>query len=270
MKSPAPQIEIYFDGIDSSRYGLVEAEYTLDGKPLSAPNLKAPEQKGQLLFTGNVTPGNHSVTAKLVFLEGGNKVFTYVKGTRFKLPGHWTLTAQRGLLLRLRTHVEVDDGQSDPKKRLELKAEVEPKMLAAVDDGSLPPLPNAKRAVEDAGLKVATAPRVKKKSDPDTAAATDEGDDNPARAGKRRPSGTDGTALAQSGAPDAGDLAAAVPPDAGVSLASAEPPDAGGLAPVAVVTPAEGGSRGWLAWGLGAAVAFGLLAWFVLAKRRRS
>src|SRR5262249_40386400 len=66
--------------------------------------------------------------------------FDYGGGTKFKLPGKFIFTAQRGLLVRVHTRVEVDDG-AELKKRLQLAGKVEVDLRGKLEDGALPPPP---------------------------------------------------------------------------------------------------------------------------------
>ena len=138
-RMPPPSLEIRFDGIDSSRYELLEATFALDGKPLKTqPPRGVGERRASLLFFDLVPPGEHVVTATLTYKEVAPEGFFAISGYKFTLPGRFTLTAQNGLVMVLRAWVEVNDGASDLKQRLELVASAEPMMIARMADDSGP------------------------------------------------------------------------------------------------------------------------------------
>ncbi|HME91534.1 MAG TPA: hypothetical protein VKE49_08925, partial [Myxococcaceae bacterium] len=142
MVKPSPaSVEIVFDGIDSTRYQLLDASFDLDGQPLPK---KVPSGKSAgptVLFAGDLAPGSHTVMASLVYEQSaGAGMFNYGGGTKFKLPGKFIFTAQRGLLVRVHTRVEVDDG-AELTKRLQLAGNVDVDLRGKLEDGALPPPP---------------------------------------------------------------------------------------------------------------------------------
>lgn len=142
MVKPSPaSVEIVFDGIDSTRYQLLDASFQLDGESLPK---KVPTGKSAgptVLFAGDLQPGSHTVTARLVYEQAAAAgMFNYGSGTKFKVPGKFIFTAQRGLLVRVHTRVEVDDG-AELQKRLQLAGNVDVDLRAKLEDGILPPPP---------------------------------------------------------------------------------------------------------------------------------
>lgn len=131
-RSPPPSLEIRFDGIDSGRYSLLEAEFALDGQPL--PKKAMAQEKGAVLFFNMVQPGDHVITATLVYQEPRKDDLFGSPGLRFKLPGRFIITAQNGLVMRLRTKVRVNEAAADPKDRLALVATAEPMVVAALEE----------------------------------------------------------------------------------------------------------------------------------------
>jgi len=143
-RMPPPSLEIRFDGIDSSRYELLDATFALDGAPLKQqPPRGVGERKASLLFFDIVSPGEHVVTATLAYKEVTPDGFFSYSGYKFTLPGRFTLTAQNGLVMVLRAWVEVNDGAADLRQRLELVASAEPMMVAKMADDSSPTPPAA-------------------------------------------------------------------------------------------------------------------------------
>jgi hypothetical protein len=136
-RMPPPSLEIRFEGIDSSRYELVEATFSLDGTPLKEqPTRGVGEKRASLLLFDIVSPGEHVVTATLAYKEVAPDGFFTYSGLKFTLPGRFTVTAQNGLVMVLRAWVEVNDGARDPRQRLELVASAEPRMVARMADES--------------------------------------------------------------------------------------------------------------------------------------
>lgn len=141
VKLPAASVEIVFDGIDSSRYQLLEASFELDGQslPKKIPTGKA--GGSTLLFAGDLLPGSHTVAARLVYEQAGApSIFDDGNGTTFKVPGKFIFSAQRGLFVRVHTRVEVDDG-AELQKRLQLAGNADVDLRAQLEDGNLPAPP---------------------------------------------------------------------------------------------------------------------------------
>ena len=137
---PPASIELRFDGIDSTRFELLDSHFEVDGVAVERGlAVGGVSTQSQILFFAVVTPGEHLVTASLTFKEArGASLFQYVEGYRFKLPGRFHLTAQRGLVLGLRLKVHADALATDLRRRLTLEARLEPKMVAQLDDGTMP------------------------------------------------------------------------------------------------------------------------------------
>ncbi len=141
VKLPAASVEIVFDGIDSTRYQLLEASFELDGQSLPK-NVPTGKSGGPtLLFAGDLLPGSHTVAARLVYEQaGGASIFDDGNGTKFKVPGKFIFSAQRGLFVRVHTRVEVDDG-AELQKRLQLAGNADLDLRAQLEDGNLPAPP---------------------------------------------------------------------------------------------------------------------------------
>jgi hypothetical protein len=141
VKLPAASVEIVFDGIDSSRYQLLEASFELDGESLPKKIPAGRAGGPTLLFAGDLLPGSHTVAARLVYEQaGGASIFDDGNGTKFRVPGKFIFSAQRGLFVRVHTRVEVDDGAELPK-RLQLAGNADVDLRAQLEDGNLPAPP---------------------------------------------------------------------------------------------------------------------------------
>ncbi len=134
VKLPSATVEVFFDGIDSTRYKLLESSFALDGQPI------APREGTNVLYAGELAPGKHTLTTTLLY-EAPAPIHGSVK---YKVPGKFIFTAQRGVLMRLRTRIEVDDG-AEPSKRLQLMGQAETDLRAKLEE-ALPPPPERKPA----------------------------------------------------------------------------------------------------------------------------
>lgn len=160
-RAPPPSLEIRFDGIESGPYELVEAELALDGQRLPAqPALGkgGGGGPGAVLFFGMVQPGEHVVTATLVYREPRQDDLFGSSGLRFKLPGRFIITAQNGLVMRMRTWVQVNAAAADPRDRLALVATVEPMVVSALEETDEPSGRWRARAKVTRGEKVTPVP----------------------------------------------------------------------------------------------------------------
>jgi hypothetical protein len=132
VKLPPATVELVFDGIDSTRYKLLEGSFTLDDRPLSLPG------GTHVLFSGEIQPGTHTLSTTLVY-EAPSPTHGSI---RYKVPGKFIFTAQRGVLMRVRARIEVDDG-AEPSKRLQLLGQAETHLRAQLEE-TLPPSPEHK------------------------------------------------------------------------------------------------------------------------------
>ncbi|HEX4802944.1 MAG TPA: hypothetical protein VFV14_05510 [Myxococcaceae bacterium] len=132
VKLPPATVEVVFDGIDSTRYKLLEGSFTLDDRPLPSPG------GSSVLFSGEIQPGRHILSTSLVY-EAPSPTHGFIK---YKVPGKFIFTAQRGVLMRVRARIEVDDA-AEPSKRLQLMGQAETDLRADLEE-SLPPSPEHK------------------------------------------------------------------------------------------------------------------------------
>jgi hypothetical protein len=91
--------EIVFKNEMSSAFKLIKAVVVLDGaiQYNRADDTGAlADQKEIPVFTGSVPPGDHTVSALLVFQGNGYGVFTYLKGYKFEVKSAHSFTAVEG------------------------------------------------------------------------------------------------------------------------------------------------------------------------------
>ena len=140
VQLPAASVEVVFDGIDSTRYKLLEASFALDDQSL-------PVAAGaKVLYAGDLPPGKHTLSATLLY-EAPAPSYGSVK---YRVPGKFIFTAQRGIFMRVHARIEVDDG-AEPSKRLQLIGNAETNLRAKLEDGVLPPPPRPEPPLEDKG-----------------------------------------------------------------------------------------------------------------------
>ncbi len=91
--------EIVFKNEMSSAFKLIKAVIVLDGAVQynRADDTGAlADQKEIPVFTGSVPPGDHTISAQLVFQGNGYGVFTYLKGYKFEVKSAHSFTAVEG------------------------------------------------------------------------------------------------------------------------------------------------------------------------------
>jgi hypothetical protein len=137
-KSPPAEVVVVLDGPDVKLYHLEEATVRMDGAPiaLSVVTPSGPSPKGT-----QVSDGDHVVSARLVYRGRPIGPYPWDEGPKWTLPARVMLTATRGLRLTIRLTVEANERVMVVTQRLGLRSEVEPQMLAVVDDAPMPPPP---------------------------------------------------------------------------------------------------------------------------------
>jgi hypothetical protein len=162
-KAPPAEVRVVLDGPDAKLYRLDEATVRLDGAPfaLSATPPPGTQSKGT-----EVSDGDHVVSARLVYRGRPIGPYPWDEGPRWILPARVTLKATHGLRLTIRLIVEVNTAAPTVSQRLSIRSEVEPEMLAVVDDAPLPPPPLPKLPPPSEALPASTT------SSPPSALAT--------------------------------------------------------------------------------------------------
>ena len=109
--------EINFHNEMSSAFRLIRALFVLDG----AVQYNRQDDSGALadqkdipIFSGSITPGDHSVQAKLTFQGNGFGVFTYLRGYKFDVQSSHSFTAVEGKTLALTATAYEKGGVTTP------------------------------------------------------------------------------------------------------------------------------------------------------------
>lgn len=82
-----------------SSFRLVKAVYALDGQQIFAKSDEADSLAGKEefeIFNGSVVPGDHTISALLVYRGHGFGIFSYLKGYKFTVRSSHTFTAAEG------------------------------------------------------------------------------------------------------------------------------------------------------------------------------
>jgi hypothetical protein len=94
--------EVIFKNEMSSAYRLVKALVVLDGAiqyNRSDDTGALADQKEIPVYTGSVSPGDHTIQIKLTFQGNGYGVFTYLKGYKFDVTSSHSFTVVEGKTL---------------------------------------------------------------------------------------------------------------------------------------------------------------------------
>jgi hypothetical protein len=84
-------------------FSLDQVLYYMDGKKKFFMRNKdgiLDKQRSIEIFSGSVVPGNHTITVEMVY-KGTGKLFTYLKGYKFKITSKYTFYASQGRIVKL-------------------------------------------------------------------------------------------------------------------------------------------------------------------------
>ncbi len=140
MVGTAPtRVRVDFVSPDEPNYKLEEATFEVDGKPVPPQSTDALAADGaHEVFSGDVAPGKHKVSAKLVFANKASAVLSDEGGYKWKLGGDATFEVATGLEVQVKIVPARDSSQKDISKRFTLRMPAAPVMVAKLDDGKMP------------------------------------------------------------------------------------------------------------------------------------
>ncbi len=186
VATPPTKIKIELVGLDQPNYELVEASFKLDGRNLPVGNLKKLNSEGDhLIFHGDVQPGQHRLESRFEFLNRSSQVVSAEGGYKWKPGSDVSFKSEMGIEVQIKVTPELNVS-GDIKQRITVKSPATVKMLAKLDDGTMPDrLPRPVIAVADgeadagvvvvkgqtAAEKAAAAAEAKKKAREEAAAA---------------------------------------------------------------------------------------------------
>jgi hypothetical protein len=160
------KVKVEFVPLDELNYELKDATFELDGTAVRTPLLKSLMGEGPVLvFSGDVSPGKHRVKADLLYVSKASAMVSDEGDYKWKIINEVSFEVQPGIEVQVKVTPKRDDKQKDISKRFALRMPSTPMMLAAVEDGNLPPLPKMAQVVVDAGVVMATKTPVQLKAE---------------------------------------------------------------------------------------------------------
>jgi hypothetical protein len=155
---PPTKLLVEFEGLDQPNYKLVEVSVDLDGSSLPVGEVEKLNAEGKhLIFHGDIKPGKHTLESTVVLTDISGALFSYEAGFKWKVKNTRSFEQAPGLEVQVLVTPDLNPGEKDPKKKFVLKSTATPKMLAKLEDGTMPdvPKPNLAQQEADAGVAVA-------------------------------------------------------------------------------------------------------------------
>jgi hypothetical protein len=157
---PPTKLHVEYEGLDQPNYKLVEISFTLDGQALPSPSSEKLNEGKTTIWHGDLKPGRHKLETSAVFTDVSGVLFSYEAGYKWTVKKSVGWDQQPGLEVHVLVSPEVNPSEKDPKKKFDLKSVAEVKMLAKLEDGTMPDAPKPNLAgggsdVPDAGAAVA-------------------------------------------------------------------------------------------------------------------
>lgn len=162
--NPPTKIRIEFVGLDEPPYKIEEASFALDGVELPKVDPASLNPEGNhLIWHGDVKPGPHRVTAKVVVTDTASFVMSNEAGFKWPVELSVGFKSDPGIEVQVAVTPKVDRKAQDSKKRVTLTGPATLKMLAKLEDGALPPppKPNLPPPPPDAGVPLTAAEKAK-------------------------------------------------------------------------------------------------------------
>ena len=155
VATPPSKIRIEFIGLDQPNYELNEASFKLDGRNLPVSDLKRLNGDGaHLIFHGDVQVGDHVLETKFEFQNKASQVVSLEGGYKWNVGSRITIPrTESGIEVQIKVTPELNQS-ADIKNRITVKSPSTVKMLAKLDDGTMPEpaaRPNLVFAEPDAG-----------------------------------------------------------------------------------------------------------------------
>jgi hypothetical protein len=139
--TPPPRLEIDLLPVDRSGYVMEAGKFELDGKPLPMPADFLDGKGAKRIWSGQVGAGRHELTVSLVCASSSGGLFSYASAYKARLTSKVYFQAAQGLgtILKIQAHVNEQSDQAEQRVKLEI--ERQERMLAKLDDGSMPAPP---------------------------------------------------------------------------------------------------------------------------------
>lgn len=261
--TPPTRVRVEFVSPDEPNYVLEEATFEVDGKAVKGLPLATLSSEGtHTVFAGEVTPGKHKVSAKLLFASRASAVVSDEGGYKWKVGGDATFEVNPGIEVQVQVVPSRDSTQKDIGKRFTLRMPAEPVMVAKLDDGKMPPPPPKADVIKAADEGEKTVAAIEKavaavKVEPAEALGEPRRAPAPQELSVEPAPGQSPVALT---AVDAGELVAGVP-------AIVDPPADPAPVAAAPTGAVDAGGSLW-PWLVGGGVLVLLLVLFVVTRRR--
>jgi hypothetical protein len=151
---PPTRLHVEYEGLDQPNYKLVDISFTLDGQALPTPSVDKLNEGKTTIWNGDIKPGSHRLETSAVLTDVSGVLFSYEAGYKWKVKNTRTFDQQPGLEVHVLVTPELNPSEKDPQKKFALRSTADVKMLAKLEDGTMPdvPKPNLKGAeTPDAG-----------------------------------------------------------------------------------------------------------------------
>lgn len=156
--TPPTKIRVTFLGLDEPNIKVVEASFELDGASLPSPSLSKLGGEGELpIFVGDIEPGEHVLVSKLVLENMASPVLVAEGGMKWPLQLKVKFNALPGIEVAYQIKPSQNPQASDAKQRFTMTAPHTLRMLAKLDDGSIPEPMKRTVAVAETPVAVAAA-----------------------------------------------------------------------------------------------------------------
>ncbi len=137
--TPPTKIRVTFVGLDEPNIKVVEASFELDGSSLPSPPLSKLGDEGELpIFVGDIEPGEHVLVSKLVLENTASPVLVAEGGMKWPLQLNVKFNALPGIEVAYQIKPSQNPQATDAKQRFTMTAPHNLRMLAKLDDGSIP------------------------------------------------------------------------------------------------------------------------------------
>jgi outer membrane protein OmpA-like peptidoglycan-associated protein len=142
VQSPAPEVQLLFQGLKQEDYKLVEVHFWLDGEPLEVPSVEALGAPGpHVLMTRQVAEGSHSLVSNVVYMDASWSLLSETSGFLWNMTSTVSFQVQRGLRAKVTaTPLFVPDAK-DPRQRIKLTHGLDAEMIAKLADEPLATAP---------------------------------------------------------------------------------------------------------------------------------
>jgi hypothetical protein len=158
---PPTKLHVEYEGLDQPNYKLVEISFTLDGQALPVPGTEKLNEGKTTIWHGDIKPGRHRLDTTAVFTDVSGVIFSYEAGYKWNVRKSIGFDQQPGLEVHVLITADVNPSEKDPKKKFDLKTTSDVKMLAKLEDGTMPDAPKPNLAVSaeapDAGTATVVA-----------------------------------------------------------------------------------------------------------------